>query len=70
MTGGWRKYHYEEFHGLVFNKYCLNNQMKVDKMTRVCSLGERRIVIGKLDVKDRMGCRDIKGGGVLQLMFK
>jgi len=60
VAGGWRKYHYEEFHGPVFNKYCLNDQMKVDEMTRVCSLGERRnvyrIVIGKPDVKASMEC--------------
>lgn len=35
-------------------------------MTRVCSPGERRnvyrIVIGKPDVKDSMGCRDVEGG--------
>jgi len=66
VTGGWRKYHYEEFHGLVFTRYCLSDQMKIDEMTRFCSLGERRnvykTVIGKPDVKGSMECRDVEGG--------
>lgn len=67
MTGGWRKYHYEEFHGLVLTKYYLSYQVKVDELTGVCSLGEGRsvyrIAMGKSDVKDSMGCQDVEGGG-------
>lgn len=41
-------------------------------MIRVCSLGERRnvyrIVIGKPDVKDSMGCQNV--GGIIQLIFR
>jgi len=40
--------------------------MKIDEMTRFCSLGERRnvykTVIGKPDVKGSMECRDVEGG--------